>query len=248
MQGFFCHEGRPLLLAHRGASGEAPENTRAAFALAAEQQADGIELDVQLSRDDRVVVFHDQTLTRTTGDSRPVADLTWTELSALDAGSWFSERFAGEPIIDLEEVLLTVPRHWRLNIELKQIDRPAELARRVARLLETVAEPEHILCSSFDTETLRCLAAAAPHLQLGLIFYAWPAEEELLQWPVWCALHTLLTPEAVEQARRHDIRICSWTANTVAEITAQIRLGVDAVISNYPARFRDAIANLSADA
>lgn len=246
MSGFFSDEGRPLLLAHRGASGSAPENTRAAFALAAEHHAEGIELDVQLSRDDHVVVMHDLTLTRTTGDTRQVDALSWPEMRSLDAGSWFAPRFAGEPVPDLEGVLQTVPRHWRINIELKKIARPAELARRVARVLAAAPAPERILCSSFDPETLRFLAAAAPNMPLGLIFYAWPAEEELMQWPVWCALHTLLTPEAVARAHSHNIHICSWTVNTVEEIAAQLRLGVDAVISNYPERFWEAIANLSA--
>src|SRR5512143_199880 len=96
---------RPLILAHRGASRRAPENTMAAFRLAAELGADGVELDVQLSKDGEVVVMHDSRVDRTTDGHGRIRDLPLAELRALDAGGWYAPEFAGERIPTLAEVL-----------------------------------------------------------------------------------------------------------------------------------------------
>ena len=103
---------KPKIIAHRGASGHAPENTMAAFRLAMEQHADGIELDVMLSKDGHVVVIHDATVNRTTNGTGRVSALTLAELQTLDAGN-------GEHIPTLEEVLETFGDQWVINVELK---------------------------------------------------------------------------------------------------------------------------------
>ena len=112
-------QDRPLNFAHRGASHEAPANTLAAFLLATELGADGIELDVQLSKDCQVVVIHDYTVDATTDGHGPVAGFTLEELRALDAGSWFDPALAGQRILTLQEVLDVVGDQLLLNIELK---------------------------------------------------------------------------------------------------------------------------------
>ncbi len=107
------------IIAHRGASYDAPENTCAAIALAWQQNADAVEIDVQLSRDGEIVVIHDENTLRTTGVDREVAGLTLAELKGLDAGRWKGRQFAGERIPTLDEVLALVPAGKRLLIELK---------------------------------------------------------------------------------------------------------------------------------
>src|SRR5436305_669992 len=111
--------GRPLIWAHRGASRQAPENTLAAFSLAARLRADGVELDVQRCATGEVVVLHDDTLARTTGHIGRIAEMPWQEVRALDAGSRFSPAFAGERVPLLAEVLATLPRELYVNVELK---------------------------------------------------------------------------------------------------------------------------------
>ena len=98
-------EGAVDVIAHRGASAYAPENTLAAFELAVEQQADWFELDCTLSKDDEVIVIHDSDVDRTTDGVGNVCDLTLVELKALDAGAWFDGKFAGEPLPTLGETL-----------------------------------------------------------------------------------------------------------------------------------------------
>ena len=109
----------PQIIAHRGASGDAPENTLAAFRLAWEQEADGIEMDLHLSRDGKIVVFHDKTLRRTAGVRGRVCDKTWDELRCLDVGLWKDPRWRGERIPLLEEALEVVPLGKSVWLELK---------------------------------------------------------------------------------------------------------------------------------
>ena len=128
------------LFAHRGVSGEAPENTLAALKAAAESGAHGIELDVQLTKDAQIVVIHDETIDRTTNGTGYVKDMTWEQLRTYDAGSWFHPSFKGESIPSLEEVLDVVTAHHEsmiINIELKndQIDYP-QLEEKVLDLLK----------------------------------------------------------------------------------------------------------------
>ena len=136
-RGAFVVKGtRVHVIAHRGASAEAPENTLPAFQLAAEQGADWFELDCQLSADDEVVVIHDATLERTTDGTGRVADHTLAELRALDAGSWFDPRFAGTPIPTLAEALELTPGRHRIGayVEIKSVaDERALMEQVLAR-------------------------------------------------------------------------------------------------------------------
>ncbi len=108
-----------VIIAHRGSSGSAPENTLAAFRLAVKAGVDMIELDVRLTADRHLVVFHDRRLGRTVQGSGPVWTKTLAELRALDAGSWFGSRFRGENMPTLQEVFLAVPRTVGINVEVK---------------------------------------------------------------------------------------------------------------------------------
>jgi glycerophosphoryl diester phosphodiesterase len=243
----FFKRGEPLLLAHRGASGHAPENTLAAFARALEMRAEGIELDVQLSSDDHVVVLHDDTLPRTTNGEGAVAHLPWQELRRLDAGGWFAANFAGEPVPDLAQVLAMGPADWRLNIELKKSADPRRLVARVAELVGPHLPTGRIILTSFDPTILGLMAQILPLARLGLIFaHAWPDVNILHRWPVWSVEQSLLDKSQIARARKNNVKVCAWTANRVEEIERLLELGVDAVITNFPDRFHQAKMNLSA--
>ncbi|HNW60586.1 MAG TPA: glycerophosphodiester phosphodiesterase family protein [bacterium] len=241
MKDSFFIAGRPLLLAHRGASGHAPELTMAAFRSAETMQADGCELDVQLSADAHIAVFHDDTLSRTTGQPGALANRRWSELQELDAGGWFAPPFAGERIPDLEQILGAGPADWRLDIELKKTLTPQRLAERVAEEIRQEKRPGRLIFTSFDRETLEHLAVQLPGVRLGLIFAGdWPADHELERWPVWSVEQHLVTRERLQQARARRIKVCVWTVNTVAAMLHQFALGVDAIITNYPDRYHQA--------
>jgi glycerophosphoryl diester phosphodiesterase len=246
MESFFRSD-RPLVLAHRGASGQAPENTLASFRRAVELVADGVELDVQLSRDEQIVVFHDDLLSRTAGSTGRVSEKSWDELQQLDAGVWYNEAYRGEKIPALEQVLQLGSDDWRLNIELKQTKRPKELVRAVAARLGTLVNPLRCIFTSFDPELLHLMREMAPQASLGLIFAgAWPDESILRLWPVWSAEKSLLTRERIAQAHAGGFFVCAWTVNTIDEMQTQIELGVDAIITNYPERFHPVLSNFLA--
>jgi glycerophosphoryl diester phosphodiesterase len=240
--------GRPLVLGHRGASAEAPENTLAAFRLALEQGADGVELDVWRCASGEVVVFHDADARRLAGSPLRVARATLAELRRLDVGSHRGERFRGERIPLLGEVLEELPGAV-VNVELKA-GRVADprLAAEVARVLGRQQAGERVVVSSFDTALLAAFRLAAPKVAAGLLFDEgrfWRNKVSLaalLLRPA--ALHpplALATPERVRDwiARGYGVNV--WTVDAPADVERLCGLGVTAVISNAPGRARQVV-------
>jgi len=182
----------PLLVAHRGASALAPENTLAAFRLAAKDGADIIELDVHLSSDEHVVVIHDAYLSRTTNGVGKVARKTLIELRALDAGGWFHPRFAGEPIPTLTEALAWARAQTpppALMIELKGEAQYLKrgLAKQCVRAVAEHGMADRVIFISFYHPHLRRVKAVAPHIATGTIFGLRPIDRWLgrlaRRWP-----------------------------------------------------------------
>jgi len=163
----------PALIAHRGFSARYPENTLAAFRAAAESGVGMIELDITLTRDRQMVVFHDDTLARTTNGRGNVRARTLGELKRLDAGSWFGPGFKGERIPTLDEVMMAMPPELAINIEIKpeacEFPAPADaIERQLVRCLRDHDAMNRVLVSSFSSKVLERLAleAAPPHVAL----------------------------------------------------------------------------------
>jgi glycerophosphoryl diester phosphodiesterase len=241
-------DGRPLVLGHRGASAEAPENTLAAFHRAVVEGADGFELDVWRCDSGEPVVIHDATTGRTAGADLDVRATSWSALRALDAGAWKGERFRGERIPLLAEVLEAFPTAV-VNVELKSdgVGDP-RLAGAVARLLRALRAEERVLVSSFDYALLLAFRLAAPRVPAGLLFAAdqrWELRDRL-----GCAL---LQPGAVhpELSLASEVRIAGWlrrglgvnvwTVDQPADVERLARAGVTAVIGNRPGVAREAV-------
>jgi glycerophosphoryl diester phosphodiesterase len=237
--------GRPLLWAHRGASRDAPENTLAAFKLAAAQRADGVELDAQLCGSGEVVVLHDSTLGRTTGAVGLVTETPWQLLRTLDAGAFKGEQFRGERIPLLSEVLEALPG-LLVNVELKceSLADDGLTARAVACVREARAEGR-VLFSSFNPLCLRRARALAPEIERALLFEAgapWllrsAATAPLLDA---AALHpeaVLATPAAVSRWRARGYRLACWTVDDPALARGLWERGVTGLITNQPAALR----------
>ncbi|GAB4570549.1 MAG: glycerophosphodiester phosphodiesterase [Anaerolineae bacterium] len=236
--------GRVLNFAHRGASHDAPENTLASFRLAAQQGADGIELDVTLSADGEVVVIHDDTVDKTTDGTGVVQELTLAELKAFDAGSYFGPEFAGERIPTLNEVFEAVGQQLLINVELKGLGWQQDgLERKVADLIARHRLEKRVLISSFNPIRLHRMRRVAPHLPLGFL-HDWDTPVHLR----WLArlLLTGVRPEAdhphlshvtrgyVAQARRRKQRVHVWVVNDPAEMRRMIEAGVDLIMTDRP--------------
>jgi glycerophosphoryl diester phosphodiesterase len=153
----------PYVSAHRGARSQAPENTIAAFRAALEAGAAALELDVHLTRDERVVVIHDATLDRTTDASGPVSARSGEQVRALDAGSWFSAGMAGQHIPFLEDVIELTEGRARLHIELKG-ERGEALAERVVATVRRLGAADRVVIMSFDLDAALAARRSGPEI------------------------------------------------------------------------------------
>ena len=233
---------RPLVIAHRGASVDAPENTIAAFELAIAHGADGIELDVQLSRDDQPVVIHDFTLERTTDGGGPVRDRTVRELKRLDAGGWHGRQFQGQRIQTLPEVLERFRDRTRFWIELKgSAGRSRGIEEKVVSMIEVYDVLHQALVLSFDREVLDQISRLNPEVQLGVLA-ADRATGGLIrsETPVCaiCPAAHLVTEHGVGEIRQAGLDCYVWTVNEPAQMDRLVEWGVSGIITDRPGLLR----------
>lgn len=232
---------KPLVLAHRGASAYAPENTMAAFDLALKMGADGVELDVTLTLDRIPVVIHDDNVDRTTNGHGPISAMTLEQVKALDASPAF-DKYRGERIPTLEQVLGDIGKRARVNIELKgRSVHDDGLEVEVACTIDKTGTADSVLISSFNPFALRRMAHLRPHLPRGLLYAndmpiylrrAWlrPVARPTAMHPKY----TLVTPAYMLWARQKGYRVNTWTVDEPSEMKRLADLGVDAIMSNKP--------------
>jgi len=245
---------RVLNIGHRGASGEAPENTLASFELALRRGADGIEFDVHLSSDGVPVVIHDARLERTTSGGGPVSALPVSLLRRLDAGSWFNRRYparannryAGLRIPTLAEVLKWIRRRNCLAfIEIKlAAARYPGIEEKVLEEIERVGAGPLSTIISFDLPTLEQVRRLDSRIALGFDFSrpvlairhasSIGASSLLPHW-------ALATRAAIQRAHQAGFRVIVWDVNPPVLMRRKILDGVDGIITSHPARFTDVL-------
>lgn len=232
----------PLIIAHRGASGDAPENTLAAFRLAMDSGADMIELDLHRSKDGALVVCHDSKLYRTARVKKTIQQLTLKELKRLDVGSWFHPRFSGETIPTLEEVLELTTNRIRLNIEIKEgSSLYPGIEKRLIELLESFRMIGSVLVSSFDYHALDAVRAINPEVAIGLLAERGDIKHLIRKASGLSAsslnLYTkIAAPKSVQEAHRHGLQVYVYTVNQVRLMNYYLLMGVDGVFTNFPDR------------
>jgi glycerophosphoryl diester phosphodiesterase len=229
-----------LVIAHRGASGHAPENTMAAFKKAVALGATFIETDLQLSRDARFVAIHDATLDRTTNGQGAVHDMTMPELRRLDAGSWFGSEFAGERIPMLEEILeFSRKNDVVFYLELKPGGSWGGEHALIGALRESGEIPRAVVIS-FDALVVRSLRKIEPTLMTGLLYdgkFENPLEKAVEVGARQLAVRgDLVTPALLAEARKKDLQVVCWTVNHPAHMRMLMVAGVDGIMSDYPDR------------
>lgn len=234
---------RPRVVAHRGNSSVAPQNTLAAFEAAWRAGADAIELDVQLTADGDVVVIHDDTVDATTSGSGTVARLRRSAIRALDAGSWFSPAYAGQRVPTFAEVVELVLRRPGIDLllELKG-SWTVEQVRRVTGPMRFAGITDRVVGQSFWPETVAALRDADPGLRRGLLVAS--LDDDVLAWcdkldVVTCnPLGTLLVEDPGVVRRLHDDgrEVSVWTLNEPSHWAAAVDLGVDGIITDRPDR------------
>ena len=220
---------RPLIIAHRGASAEAPENTLAAFARALAVGADGLELDVRVTRDGVPVVFHDPSLARLTGRRRSLARLTLAGLRAV--------RIRGEPIPTLAEVLRLVRRRAVVQLEIK----PGVPVAPVVRVVRAARAAGHVLLASFSAAVLREARARAPRVprmwirERGSPAALGPRLAALDAAGVSLDHRAIPSAAFVADLHRRGWKVWCWTVNDPPAMRRLAAWGVDAILSDNPA-------------
>ncbi len=232
------------VIAHRGASGVAPENTLSAFRRAAEVGAPRIELDVQETSDGVIVVFHDDTLERTSDGAGAIGEHTAEELRGLDCGSWFGEAFAGEPMPTLDEVLGWSAGRIAVNVELKVVG-DAEVARRLAAASVQVVRDHglsgSVVFSSFDSVAAAEAARLCPECEVAFLWDGeTPAEPFAAAEATGArALHLSLdglSPEVAAAARDRGWPVRVYTVNERDSLERALSVGVDGVFTDFPSQ------------
>lgn len=246
---FFDLEGRTamsetLVWAHRGASGYAPENTLEAFEKAVEMKADGVELDIQLSKDGEIVVIHDEWIDRVTEGKGEVRQYTLAELKRFHANRTFPE-FQEARIPTLAEVYeLLKPTNLTINVELKTgVFFYPGIEEKVLKLTKEMGMEDRIWYSSFNHYTVKRLKEKNPEAKTGILYadgiYGIGEYAEMLNADaLHPALYNVLYPDMVEECHSRGKKIHVWTVNEVSYIQKMLELGVDAIIGNYPDRIR----------
>ena len=231
---------KPPLLAHRGASAYAPENTLAAFRKAFDLGARWLEFDVMLAACGELVVFHDESLDRTTNGSGLLQDYPYSYLKKLDAGSWFDKQFAGEPIPSLKEVLEFVRKNQLFaNIEIKALPgKEKETVTSILSLIAAYPEISNLLLSSFSMKVLQALRLQSSTCRLGLLMDqidpAWPMIAREIQGSSLHLNQNGLNPSVIKTLKATELPLLAYTVNDPKRAVELFSWGVDAVFTDCP--------------
>jgi glycerophosphoryl diester phosphodiesterase len=231
----------PLVIAHRGASARAPENTMAAFRLAEAMGADAIELDAKLTRDGHVIIHHDRTLDRTTDGYGRVDRCSLEEIRSLDAGSHFDASFAKERIPTLREVLERLGEQILVNVELTNYAHPFDpLPNRALSIVKKLRLEERVLFSSFNPIALLTLRSAVSLNRLALLLierepvFVRRILENVIPHGWVHPQYDMATQGHIRSLRQRGARVSVWTVNDRSAIRACIEMGADGVITDVP--------------
>ena len=247
-------ENRPLIVAHRGSSAHAPENTLAAFRRAIEDGADAIELDVRLSKDGEVVVFHDSRLERKTDGSGPVRDATLGELKKLHVESRIQRRIVRERIPTLSEVFELCAGRIGLNVEIKadrQSRHKLDIVDRCSKLIRQHHLRQSVLVSSFHHHYIKYLKQQNEEIFGGLLFHplkrvgrSAASLAAKLQADYLIFGGASLRKYVVRRAHGRGLFVGEFRVNTERRYAQAVRYGVDAIITDDPARMRNLLSSM----
>jgi glycerophosphoryl diester phosphodiesterase len=247
---------RPIIVAHRGASADAPENTLAAFRLGWEQEADAIEGDFFLTSDEQIVAMHDSSTERTTGTTWDVRQKNLAELRTLDVGRWKHANFSGERIPTLSEVVQTIPPGKKLFLEIKDSARLVPVLKRLRSTDSTLAalHNEHLVIIAFDAEVIAAVKRELPDVAAFWLTGFKPDEQtgeirpslaEILSTlqrtgadGLDCKAADHIDQHFVDQIRANGYQFHVWTVDDPVIANRFADFGVDSITTNVPAKIR----------
>ncbi len=229
------------ITAHRGSSLKAPENSLSAIRQAIEDGADFAEIDVQETADGTLVLLHDTDLMRVAGVNAKIWEVEYQQIKDLDAGSWFSPEFAGEPIPTLQQAIDLVRGHLRLNVELKYNGHDVRLAERTAEMVRANGFVEACVITSLHNAGLQRTREVAPDIEIGQIVTVSIGDFVKLDVDFLSINAGVATPEQVRRNRSAGLDTHVWTVNDKASMARMIERGVNNIITDEPALLRQVI-------
>lgn len=234
----------PTVMAHRGLSADAPENTLYAFSDAISVGVDFIELDVQQTRDGVLVVMHDSNLKRTTGVNKDIWDVDYADIQNLDAGSWFDPAYANARIPTLEETLQFVDKRAKLNIEIKPTKHGSDtLEQDVAELITRYQYTDACYVTSFSYGSLKKVKEANPEIRTGYLMSVAYGQFYSLKYADAFSLNKVfVTSQVVNAAHQQGKQIFAWTVNSMSEVRSLCNLHVDSIITDDPVMVQNVIS------
>lgn len=233
---------RTKVTSHRGNSVVAPENTLPAFEEAIKEQADYAELDVQETKDGVVIVSHDSNLKRTTGQNKNVWELTYEEIQQLDAGSFFSQKFAGTKIPTLEEVIQLCKGKIKLNIEIKPNGHDQRLEEATVEVIKKNHFEEECVVTSLTYDCLKKVKQIAPELKTGYILSVGIGQfYDLPDTDFFSIESSFITEEVVRQLHSREKEVHAWTVDSEENLEKMIQLEVDNIITDNPKKAKEII-------
>jgi len=245
---FYDPSARTRVIAHRGFSSAAPENTIAAVRAAIEIQADMVEIDVTLTSDGHIVIIHDETLDRTTNGSGKVSAFNRAELQLLDAGSWFAPNYAGERIPSLDAVLDEVDGWILLNVEIKSEAVERGIVAKVASAIRRRGMVDQVVVSSFSPTALQQMHSEAPEIRTAVLyntkFHKGQDAVEIvtdLGASVFNIKRQRLTKKMLRRCRDQEIPIGIYTVNDPRRLRRLVKKGINAIFTDHPDRLLEVL-------
>lgn len=234
-----------LVIAHRGSSLAAPENTMAAVNLGLEESSDFIEIDVQENADGTVMVIHDADLKRVAGLDRAIADITSAEGPAIDVGSWFDPEFSGERLPTLRQVLDAADGRAGVNIELKFTSRAVDLTQRVLDVVRAAGAEDRVEYMSLSYDGTQEIRRLDPEATVGFLSNVSIGNLTDTNVDFLAVSSRAATRSLINSAHEAGMLVYVWTVNTPREMALFIDRGVDGIITDAPQLLNDVIAELN---
>ncbi|MUT67009.1 glycerophosphodiester phosphodiesterase [Paenibacillus sp. NEAU-GSW1] len=261
IQSLFSAELQVATIAHRGASGYAPEHTLAAYELGIRSGADYIEIDLQMTKDGELIALHDETVSRTTNGTGNAAAMTLEQIKALDAGSWFNElhpMYARDEFIDakvptLREIFETFGDETNYMLETKAPEANPGLEEKMIALIEEYRLTDHVAVQSFSKSSLKKIHKLNDDIDLfQLLWYNTPAfisKASLKDISAYAAGISLnfqqINPSYIQKVKAAGLLVYAYTVNYQVNMDKAVNWGVDGVHTDYPDRFHEVIEEMS---
>ncbi len=230
-------QAETAIIAHRGGSGLAPENTLAAYARAIEIGADYFELDVWLSKDDSLMVMHDESISRTTSGSGTIPTMSYEQLRSVDAGAWFGAEFAGQKIPTLTEALdLALAAPYRVGVVIEIKSTAVTVVDKVVAAVQKRGMQDRVIISSFTFAHLSKSKQIDPSIPVQLFGAITLANIKQVSdiGGEWVGTNGTTTQALLDSTHARKMMMNKWTIDSAAEMITLINIGVDAITTNYP--------------